>query len=54
MANATFVPGEGTRRAFAATARVAERVPVYRARFPEDLDAVVPAGEELLARVLAS
>jgi hypothetical protein len=52
MANATFVPPEGTRRAFAAIARLAERVPVHRARLPNDLDGIVPAGEELLARVL--
>jgi hypothetical protein len=53
MANATFVPGDGTRRAFSAIARVAERIPVHRARLPDDLEAIVPAGEELLARVAA-
>jgi hypothetical protein len=53
MANATFVPPGGTRRAFAAVARLAPHVPVYRARLPDDLEEIVPAGEEVLARVAA-
>lgn len=54
MANATFVPGASTRRTFSSLARLAERVAVHRARLPDDLDAIVPAGEELLSRVLPS
>jgi hypothetical protein len=44
-------PGAGLARALSLAARLAESVPVYRARMPEGLSRVAPAGRELLQRV---
>jgi hypothetical protein len=51
MGNVTCLRGESHRRAFAGAARIVERVPVYRAAVPDDLERLDAAGEELLARL---
>jgi hypothetical protein len=51
MGNLTCLPGEGRRRAFSGAARIAERLPVYRAALPDDLDRLPDAGDELVAAV---
>jgi hypothetical protein len=51
LGNAIYAPGGGLRRAFAGATQLAASAPVFRARLPDDLDAVAHAGERLLEQV---